>query len=212
MQKTTNVKNLRAYVKGQASLAHVELDKLMSEVPKACKEGCDACCYQMVSVHTWEEDRIVSFIQGSMHAQTKAIVRKQFVEWWRYLKSVLRPATRMEPITLLEMQNLQLHMIQRSVMCPFLVDRKCSIYPVRPAMCRAHVVPNDPERCESERGRIGVPQGGVHMLAVFGPESAILPVDKYPHSMKPLAFATTTALGYPAPSTPMQAIALGELL
>lgn len=205
MSNSINIKKILLYVKGQAKIAHEDLDKRMSKIPNVCQPGCDACCYQMVSVHSWEEELIGSYIQSSMHADTKSRVRKQMVEWWRYLKSVLRPATQANPISLYEQKWLRMLMIQERVMCPFLVDRKCSIYPVRPAMCRSHVVVDNPDRCATELGRVGDARGITNALEIFGAESYHLPYDRYPHQMKPLAFSMTGVFKLSVPSTPMEA-------
>ena len=207
-----NVKQLMLYTKEQVKKAHADLDQRMAAIPKVCTKGCDACCYQMVSVHTWEEELINSYIESSMHASVKKQVRAQLMEWWRDFRSHLRPVSKADPLTLMEVQMLTLNMIQRKVMCPFLVNKECAIYPVRPAMCRAHVVTSDPQRCETELGRIGEAQGGINVAETFGPNSPHLPVDRYWHAMKPLAFAVTEVFKIPAPSTPMQAIALGDLV
>ena len=207
-----NIKELRRFVNPRVAAAHADLDARMATVPAVCGAGCDACCYQMVSVHTWEEELIGGYIENSMHAGTRAQVRRQLVEWWKHLKSILRPVSRANPLTFGEVQATTQHMIANRVMCPFLVDHQCSIYPVRPAMCRAHVVASDPGRCATESGRQGEPVGAVHMLATFGPESPHLPVDEYVHAMKPLAFAMTGALKVPAPSTPLMVVTLGDLI
>ena len=112
----------------------------------------------------------------------------------------------------MEFKNLTLQMIQDKVMCPFLVNKECSIYPVRPAMCRSYVVSSDPDRCSTELGRLGEMQGVLNMAATFGPESPHLPLNRYPHSMKPLAFAMTEALDVPAPSTPTQGMLFGDIV
>ena len=208
----SDLKQLIQYTKKQAEKAHADLDQRMSEIPSACRAGCSACCYQMISVHTWEEELIARYIKGTMHAKTKAKVRRQMVEWWRYLKSALRSSTRENPISLAESKQLTMRMIYDRVMCPFLVDEHCSIYPVRPAMCRAHVVPSEPERCASEPGRVGDLRAASHLLATFGAESPHFPVDRYYHAMKPLAFAMTGAVGVAVPSTPMEGVMLGDLL
>lgn len=206
------LKKLIPYLNGQAKKAHADLDLLMSEIPSVCKSGCSACCYQLVSVHTWEEELIISFVKETMHAKIKAQVRKQLLGWWRYLKSEIRQSTRDNPISLQEQQQLSKKMINNRIMCPFLVDSKCSIYQVRPAMCRAHVVTEAPERCATELGRVGDMRGGLNMLATFGAESPHLPFDNYPHAMKPLAFAMTGTFGVPVPSTPMVGIKLGDVI
>lgn len=212
MKNTITLKKLMPYVSGQAKLAHADLDDLMSKIPNVCKSGCSACCYQMVSVHTWEEELIGSYINQSMHVKTRNQVRKQLINWWKYLKSIVRHATRENPITQQEQMQLSIRMIVDKVMCPFLVDNKCSIYPVRPAMCRAHVVTEAPERCVTDLGREGDVRGRANMLATFGPEAPHLPLDNYPHAMKPLSFAMTEALKVPVPSTPMVGVRVGDIV
>lgn len=206
------IRKIVNFVKIQGKKAHADLDSRMAQVPNVCSKGCDACCYQMVSVHTWEEDVIGEFIECVMHPGVKKRVRAQLVEWWRDFRSRIRPVSKTNPLTLMEFQNLTLQMIQDRVMCPFLVDRQCSIYSVRPAICRSYVVSSDPGRCATEAGRIGDMQGLSHMMDTFGPESTHLPYTRYPHSMKPLAFAMTSALKVPAPSTPTQGAMLGDLM
>lgn len=49
-------------------------------------------------------------------------------------------------------------------------------------------------------------------IAAAGPASPHMPYELYPHAFKPLAFAMTGALGVPAPSTPMMAITLADLM
>lgn len=208
----SNIKEMRRFVNPRATKAQADLDARMASVPSVCGAGCDACCYQMVSVHTWEEELISGYIESTMHAKTRVQVRRQLVDWWKYLKGILRPVSRDNPLSLSEVQVLTRRMIADRVMCPFLVDHQCSIYPVRPAMCRAHVVAGDPERCTVEPGRIGEPIGGQHMVETFGAKSPHLPFERYVHAMKPLAYAMTAVLKVPAPSTPIQAVTLGDLM
>ncbi len=206
------IKELLHYVKIQSKTAHADLDSRMAQVPNVCSKGCDACCYQMVSVHTWEEDVIGEYIENTMHAGVKKQVRAQLVKWWRDFLSRIRPVSQTNPLTLMELKNHTLQMIQDKVMCPFLVDSQCSIYPVRPAMCRSYVVSSEPSLCSTELGRSGEVQGLNNMMATFGPESPHLPVERYPHAFKPLAFAMTGALNVPARSTPTEGLMLGDIL
>lgn len=204
-------KKFLIYLQKQSRAAAADLDQRMAAVPQVCAKGCDACCHQMVSVHTWEEEGICRYIEHDMHAATRAQVRRQVVEWWRYLKSFLRSASRADPITLPEVKALTQRMIDERVMCPFLVDHQCSIYSVRPAMCRAHVVDSDPQQCLSDPGRLGHVDGRTHMSATFGPASPHLNADLYPHAFKPLPFLVTGVLRVPVPSTPMIGIMWGDL-
>ena len=184
----------------------------MATVRSVCSEGCDACCYQMVFVHTWEEELIGGYIEHTMHAATRTQIRRQLVAWWKHLKGLLRPVSNANPLSLREVRELTQYMVDTRVMCPFLVDHRCAIYPVRPAMCRAHVVATDHRLCATMPGREGESIGARHMLATFGAESPHLPVDKYVHAMKPLAFAMTAPLKVPVPSTPLMVMTLGDVM
>lgn len=64
MVTKSELRKILLYTKEQAKKAHAELDVKIASIPKACGgAGCDACCYQMVAVHTWEEELIGSYIQ-----------------------------------------------------------------------------------------------------------------------------------------------------
>lgn len=209
----SSIKELRRFVNPRVTAAHIDLDGRMQTVSSVCSAGCDACCYQMVSIHTWEEELVGGYIEHTMNAKIRAKVRSQLVDWWRTFQAILpRSVDRQNPLTQVELQAIALYMIQQRVMCPFLVDHRCSIYPVRPAICRAHVVASEPELCATEPGRVGEFVGAKHLMETFGPESKHLPVDRYVHAMKPLAFAMTGALKVPAPSTPTFGIALFDLV
>lgn len=205
------VKQVLVYTKEQSKKAHAELDSRLSEFPSVCSQGCDACCYQMVAVHSWEEELICSYIENSMHADLKRQVRRQLLDWWRYLKTILRSSSRADPITFDEYRQLQHHMIHSRVMCPFLVGHKCSIYSVRPGVCRSHFVSSEPTRCLTEAGRVGDSRAFPAFLDVYGPESEFFPVDVYFHGMKPLPFLVTGVFKLPVPSTPVQGFGLGDL-
>jgi Fe-S-cluster containining protein len=146
MQKQVTEKFLLLYVRTQAQKAQQALDTEVAKIPNVCGKGCSACCHQMVYATSWEEELIRHYVESEMFPKVKQMVRKQLVKWWRTFKTMARQSTRGAPLTQYEQAEIQRSMRQQRVRCPFLVDGVCSIYPVRPAVCRAHVVANDPMR------------------------------------------------------------------
>ncbi len=78
-----------------------------------CRKGCSVCCYQSVVISTWEADRIQK-ASGKPLTNFKGYHPRQ------------------------DMRNVLVGKFtgQR---CPFLVDKVCSVYDVRPMMCRTHL-------------------------------------------------------------------------
>lgn len=203
------LKAVLQFVRKQAREAHKALDIEMSLIPKVCAKGCDACCRQMVYVHTWEEEAIRHYVQNEMFPKVQKEVRKHLMDWWKLFVSVTRRPTSGSPLTISEQQDIQTWMRENRVPCPFLINHECSIYPVRPAICRAHVVSERPELCEADPHRVGIKEPLEPYSRIFGPESTILPREKYPHALKPLAYIATDILKMPLPSTPMEGLMVG---
>jgi len=86
----------------------------------ACRNGCNHCCKQAVSVTVLEAREIARFT-GREYVQPK-------------------PSLSLE-------QTQEKYM---GVPCTFLVDGKCSVYPVRPISCRVYFNMSDtPEICDN---------------------------------------------------------------
>jgi Fe-S-cluster containining protein len=60
------------------------------------------------------------------------------------------------------------------VHCPFLENGRCSIYPVRPLMCREHISFDDPGKCERDEPFLGLDKPR------FSEVSAYLTMDAVP--------------------------------
>ena len=84
-------------------------------VTPACHKGCHACCLRPT----------VPFTEPELMA----------ISW--YASEVLAGETRQTV-----KQRLRNH--DQTLECPFLVDRACSIYPVRPLICRQFLVKGQP--------------------------------------------------------------------
>jgi Fe-S-cluster containining protein len=86
----------------------------------SCKKGCSYCCYQAVVISTWEADRIAKYAKRKTNG---------FGGHTETIKHIQEQFC--------------------NVVCPFLVNDACSIYPARPFMCRAHYsFSDDPTACD----------------------------------------------------------------
>ena len=102
--------------------------------PVACQAGCDSCCYNQVELTPPEALLIGHHIAGNFSEAEKETV----------LAAVARNLARTDG------KNPAAVAVMRAELpCPLLRDRRCSVYPVRPLVCRAmHGL--DRERCAAE--------------------------------------------------------------
>lgn len=75
-----------------------------------CKDGCSHCCYMAVAITEFEADKIAAFT-----GRAKAM--------------------KGDALTYMENPGIEKY---ATVPCTFLIEGKCSIYPVRPLACRLH--------------------------------------------------------------------------
>jgi len=101
--------------------------------PVACQEGCDSCCYNRVELTPPEALLIGHHIAQHSEAEKDLL---------------LAHAARIIEI-IAGMGKAESAARRREIPCPLLRNRTCSVYPVRPLMCRAmHGL--DRERCAAE--------------------------------------------------------------
>ncbi|MFZ5775185.1 MAG: YkgJ family cysteine cluster protein [Thermodesulfobacteriota bacterium] len=102
----------------------------------ACREGCASCCTRSVTATALEARRILAFLA----AQERP---------WQGAPAFSGPGNQTEqPLTTNQLARLCLDGTEppepsqapwNLAPCPFLTDKHCAIYPVRPLMCRAFV-------------------------------------------------------------------------
>ena len=90
--------------------------------PIACREECDACCYNRVELTPAEALIIGHHIAGNFSATEKEAV----------LANLARNLARTEGKSPAAVAGMR-----AELPCPLLRDRRCSVYPVRPLVCRA---------------------------------------------------------------------------
>lgn len=100
--------------------------------PISCKAGCSACCHQKVDLGAFEGELIEKYLHENPVPIDRERLRKQ-------TEALKGEAGSFEKLPFEDRR------------CVFLsADQTCSIYSVRPLMCRRHFVQSDPAICRSE--------------------------------------------------------------
>lgn len=104
-----------------------------------CRKGCSHCCRQQIRVPRAEAEVIVEWLlRDAVYLVNNLKTRlASWLAWYRteYPKLL---ASDVDPADAFYSYGPQ---------CPALVDDACSIYPVRPVVCRTHFVTSPPDAC-----------------------------------------------------------------
>jgi Fe-S-cluster containining protein len=107
----------------------------------ACRQGCAWCCYKPVGTAAPELLRIVAYLRETLPAGQ-----------WESLRERVRSGAELR-------QLLGIAGVRRAALvCPLLVEDRCSAYPVRPLTCRGYSS-SDARLCERALG----PDSGVRV-------------------------------------------------
>jgi Fe-S-cluster containining protein len=102
--------------------------------PLACQEGCDACCYNLVELTPPEALVIGHFINQHFSEAEKDLVLTQVAKNLALAAGKTKTA---------------LAAVRRELRCPLWRGSRCSVYAIRPLVCRAMHALNR-ERCEAD--------------------------------------------------------------
>lgn len=118
-----------------------ELDRLRSEegIIPSCKAGCDHCCRYHIVMNIAEAQTLAHYIRREMSAEQIAELQMRTHQWHEWDNS--RPG---RPAAIISAQT---DLSSYDYCCPLLVNGACSVYPVRPVVCRAHYVSSHPRYC-----------------------------------------------------------------
>lgn len=116
--------------------------------PLACKAGCTACCEELVMVFRPEAERVARWLELPANAAAKASFLAAYPAWKarvgdvpdRHADAFMRGD---------EAGLLAIHIAQwqKRILCAFNQDGNCTVYPVRPLLCRdAHAL-DTADRC-----------------------------------------------------------------
>jgi Fe-S-cluster containining protein len=134
------------------------VDAAEAGVVIACRRGCNACCH--LPVVTGEAEAIA--VTQWLTQPENAAVRERFVAAypaWRAAHGATIEELVASPSTDEKVRACAAYFFQRGI-CPFNHAGDCTIYPVRPALCRLTHAVGSNEKCQDEVGveRIRHPQ------------------------------------------------------
>lgn len=157
---------------------HASIDDIASEsvFPSVCSAGCSHCCYQAIDAFRPEIPKIQSYV-AEMPTALKQSIAAEAAEWVRDYNTFFKshkfwdgakyhgddpslPSTHQFNINVASTRYEEVvnqFNDERPRKCPFLQKGLCSIYPVRPSMCRAHFQTENPDACAENHLRKGAP-------------------------------------------------------
>jgi len=91
------------------------------KIQLACKEGCNYCCYLRVEVFIPEVFRIKYYLEKNLSSEALSEIKL----------AISATAKRARGLSTKEYSIAQ-------IPCPLLINNRCSIYSVRPGMCRKY--------------------------------------------------------------------------
>ncbi|AUM11029.1 MAG TPA: YkgJ family cysteine cluster protein [Gammaproteobacteria bacterium] len=126
-----------------------------------------------------------------MDSKVKKKVKQQAKRWFLMFDRVTREASMDNPLTSEEFFSAEKELSQMKVVCPFLINRSCSIYSVRPVACRTYVVDDSPSVCEQNPVRNTLPKAHEIYKEAYDKLHNLVTHTQ----MRPLVYAVSEALG-----------------
>lgn len=134
------------------AIARRDSDIASAGISLACGRGCNACCALPVMIGDHEAVAVARWLAQPEHAE----VRERFLaayERWRAALGGSVEAVVDAPDKAAREQACAEYFTHRA-MCPFNHEGLCSIYEVRPALCRTTHAINGNERCQDESSAV----------------------------------------------------------
>ena len=130
---------------------HQSMDEKANEFYKCCNVGCSYCCFQSIEIFYFESNIIAKFLNEDVSHDILTQIRDNLNNWLDYFdKNTPNDRTLTTRDVYFDFRDL---IVEDEIACPFLIEHKCSIYPVRPMTCRAHFVQDSPNLCKQDKLR-----------------------------------------------------------
>jgi hypothetical protein len=120
----------------------------------ACEPGCCWCCEQPVTVYLPEAHRIADWLRRDENAATRMAFLAAYPVWRAQAGDGFAPLAAAIAAGDAEAERAaHVAQWQRRALCAFNAGGLCSIYEVRPAVCRGCHALDTAERCRADRYR-----------------------------------------------------------
>lgn len=147
ISKQDHINQVSKIFKVSARQIYKDFDKHISKMQNSCKKGCTHCCNQSVNVFMWEEKIIADYVRNKLTSYQKSVLKRNIENWFKNFNSVTPEASRDNPLCREEFSHAEYMFREHRMPCPLLHDNSCMIYKVRPIVCRAHIVNDNPNMC-----------------------------------------------------------------
>jgi Fe-S-cluster containining protein len=121
----------------------------------SCRMGCGHCCRQLVPLSAPEAAMVFEFVK-TMPEPRRSVVSERFSAAGAHLQKMglISELERLQHPDLSdrEQKDITRKYFEEKIACPFLEDESCSIYPVRPSMCREYLVCSPADHCRDPYG------------------------------------------------------------
>jgi Fe-S-cluster containining protein len=117
----------------------VFLQRTKSIIP-TCKKGCVYCCRQPISASIPEVHAIGQYVKRNFDEKETTDLKTRILEWQSWIKTEL-------PTYLQQGLDEAEALFSYGPYCPLLKENECSVYPVRPLLCRNYFVSSDVRSC-----------------------------------------------------------------
>jgi len=148
-----------------------ELDRLPLEdcITPTCQLGCYHCCRYHILTNIAEAHALAQYIKREISVEQINDLRmrtQQWHEWNNYMQGGYTSAGIDEQTDFSSYHHC----------CPLLVNGVCSVYPVRPVVCRTHFVSSHPQFCDAANDPKSTEDAPVVLTSVVTAASPFLKV------------------------------------
>lgn len=121
-----------------------ELGRLRSEegIIPTCKMGCCHCCRYHILTNIAEARTLVQYVKRALSVEQINDLRERTHQWheWDNSRPGRYPSAKVDE---------EIDLSNYGPCCPLLVNDACIAYPVRPVVCRTHLVSSHPRLCRA---------------------------------------------------------------
>jgi Fe-S-cluster containining protein len=118
-----------------------------SDVKLACARGCNGCCEEPIMVFVPEAARVSGWLALPENEAVRAAFLEAYPAW---NDAIGRTADRLSELYTSDPKNYVAHHVdawRKGVLCPFNRDGDCTVYAVRPVVCRTGHALDTNEHC-----------------------------------------------------------------
>jgi Fe-S-cluster containining protein len=143
-----------------ARMMHAEMDEVCDRRAEAvesagrtvaCEMGCNACCAELVMVYRHETLAVVEYLERPENAAARQQFLDRYADWRAAVGDVPERLAVLDMVGRAEsFSRAHAQVWKDAVMCAFDDDGRCTVYEVRPNLCRGAHALDTAAHCSAE--------------------------------------------------------------